>query len=73
MTMSTCSEESRDRRGLRRVVERLLAWGFSPRAISEQLNCSTSWVYAVRRERAALATDVEDALDVDRLVEPVLR
>lgn len=50
----------RDRVALRHAAERLLAWGFSPRSIAEQLNCSLSWVYAVRRERTRTHADIDE-------------
>jgi len=59
--------EPRDGEELRRAIERLLAWGFSPKCISQQLDCSVSWVYAVRRERGEMAV-LEDDLATHRLV-----
>jgi hypothetical protein len=52
--------EKRDRTDLRRAADRLLAWGFAPSAIAQQLGCSLSWVYAVRRERTARHADAEE-------------
>ncbi|GAC1399227.1 MAG: hypothetical protein NVSMB52_12770 [Chloroflexota bacterium] len=49
-----------DRLVLRRATERLLAWGFMPKEIARQLDCSVSWVYSVRRERDAFSRDVEE-------------
>jgi hypothetical protein len=45
---------------LRRATERLLAWGFPPRLIAEQLGCSQSWVYSVRRAREVEHADTEE-------------
>lgn len=45
----------------RRAVERLLAWGFTPRLIAVQTGCSASWVYEVRRERRRQHADTEEA------------
>lgn len=50
----------RNRAVIRRAAERLLAWGFSPRSIADQLDCSVSWVYTVRRDRARSRADVEE-------------
>lgn len=56
--MNTATEK--ERAVARRATERLLAWGFSPRSIADQLDCSVSWVYAVRRDRARNHADTEE-------------
>ena len=58
--MNESKPDKRDRAELRRAADRLLAWGFAPSAIAQQLGCSLSWVYVIRRERAARHADTEE-------------
>ncbi|HLJ66757.1 MAG TPA: helix-turn-helix domain-containing protein [Chloroflexota bacterium] len=58
--MSVSASESGERRiVLRKAIQRLLAWGFSPSAIARELGCSPSYVYAVRRERVLMYAEEE--------------
>ena len=68
--MKESIHQERDRAELRRAAERLLAWGFPPRSIAQQLHCSVSWVYTVRRERALRhAEDEEQPVSSEYLLE----
>jgi hypothetical protein len=45
---------------VRRAVERLLAWGFAPQSIAQQLHCSQDFVEAVRAGREMVGTDLDE-------------
>jgi hypothetical protein len=50
------------RRGaLRIAAERLLSWGFEPREIADQLDCSVSWINEIRRQRVRARVDAEES------------
>lgn len=61
-------EDSEQRVARRRAAERLLAWGFTPKSIAQQLHCSQSWVYALRRESGSALPGELHSVSLARLL-----